>query len=54
MLEKRKEQKSQVQSVGDPIELGGEAANQDENQASDPKTGEKIIRCRQQARIMTL
>ena len=53
-LKKRKEQKSQVQSVGDPIELGGEAANQDENQASDPKTGEKIISCRQQARMMTL
>ena len=51
MLEKRKEQKSQVQSVGDPIEL---AANQDENQASDPKTGEKIIYCRRQARMMTL
>ena len=54
MLEKRKEQKPQVQSVGDPIELGGEAANQDENQASDPKTGEKINHCRRQARLMTL
>ena len=54
MLEKRKEQKPQVQSVGDPIELGGEAANQDENQASDPKTGEKINHCRWQARLMTL
>jgi len=30
------------QSVGDPIELGGEAANQDENQASDPKTEELL------------
>ena len=54
MVEKRREQKSQVQSVGDPIELGGEAANQDENQASDPKTGEKINHCRRQARLMTL
>ena len=54
MVEKRREQKSQVQSVGDPIELGGEAANQDENQASDPKTGKKIISCRRQARMMTL
>ena len=43
-----------MQSVGDPIELGGEAANQDGNQASDPKTGEKIIDCRRQARIVTL
>ena len=54
MLEKRKEQKSQVQSVGDPIELGGEAANQDENQVSDPKIGEKNIYYRRQARMMTL
>ena len=54
MLEKRKEQTSQVQSVGDPIELGGEAANQDENQASDPKTGKKNIYCRRQAGMKTL
>ena len=43
MLEKRKGQTSQVQAVGDPIELAGEAANQDENQASDPKTGEELF-----------
>ena len=54
MLEKRKEQTSQVQSVGDPIELGGEAANQDENQARDPKTGKKNIYCTRQAGMKTL